>query len=1672
MKYRSILTILLATLLASNVVFTQKPRHQTPPPQNERAKSLIDAGEKLADDRKWNEALEAYKAAIGIDPQNADAYIGLGDAYMATGRSREALDAYKRAVLIDPRSADAQYALGDAYNTLRMHGDAFAPLVKAIQLDPTFAEAHYGIGYAYLSGEQYEKSLNFLKRAVALKPDYDDAHYSLAIAYLHLENQKGLDDERKKLQTLSSALTKKLADEIHKFNPAFDQASSTLVASKEIPTPSTTKPTKPVTSSTPAPEKSRATNESNFEIALWNSIKNSKDPEDFNYYLRKYPNGKYAELARVRLKGVSAVPTQPNPTSAKAQPAQAPPQKSPLIKRATGPRPEPEVMTGHAGRVSALAFSPDERVLASGDYEGAVKLWNAQTGRGLRTLEEKESLTLASPVVEALTFSTDGKLLAAALALLPDEDAGIKETKTEIRIWDVVSGRLMRTLSGINIDVKAIAFSPNNRSLVSGGVSDVVTLWDVTTGRVTRTFSGRARVISSVMFLPDGTKVMSGSWDTAIDLWSIDDSTPATQVQTFPQLASSPLVGPTLDLVGPILNPYAKRLVSVPWAVPHTILIIDSSAGQPIRQLRWEDWTICSVALSMSGKVLASGNNNGDIQMWDIDSGAESFAIRRGLSSELVAISPDNGMFAQVGEEGKSIRLWDTSNETTYSVLTGHGEDITWLTFSPNSSILASSSDDQTIRLWDVKTGDVKVLTGHTDSAGPLTFSPDGTVLASIADNLGNEGEGDVKDNTIKFWNVESGKQIGSLPDPAIPESLSFSPDGSTLVVGHHNGTIALLDATGKTEPRILNAGRGEVGSIAFVSPAMFQSMSLSADETTLVFQLWDLTTGRLLKTTSARATDTDNNEQIFLGNLPFMAMSQQFMAMPVKGNGISLFSRKSVSDVIDPTTQQEIATLYILDNNNWLVTTPDGLFDGSPGAWSAVSWRFNNNTFDTNPVESFFNEFYYPGLLGDILAGKHPQASADITAKDRHQPHLRVSRTDSAAAVSASRDLKVQIDITDAAAGAQDVRLFRNGALVKVWRGDVLNGKSSVSLAVSIPIVAGENKLTAYAFNRDNVKSVDASLSVAGAESLRRKGIAYVVAIGIDEYANPAFNLKYAVADAQDFAAEVKAQQINLNNYDHVETVLLSDHQATKENMMKALSDLASKAQPEDAVIIYFAGHGEALKNRFYLIPYDLGFEGQPKELDKASLDKILSHGISDEELGRAVEALDPGQLLLVIDACHSGQALESEDQRRGPMNSKGLFQLAYDKGMYILAAAQSYQEAQEDNSLGHGLLTYALVDEGLKNHQADKGPRDGSILVREWLNYATSRVPQLRQQQLDAQQKQARTLDRVKSANGDSESDRKAQRPKVFYRRELELHPLIVATTGESAATIRKENELAEWKRIESSMNRRDFEQFLADFADGIHAAAAKAKLNALKEAVPPTSNPTAGSFAPGSAAVPNVTLDAIQSKYNRGLIDEVINDARVFLQQQPDNAKVNMMLGFALLSRQRESEGLAYLDKGFLAGEPVTYNVRRHRFLGPLLQDGSFDIGLDGLIMRYGDEVYSASFNRVSNFEARNYGQSGIGLFIKGRFLNRGGKEENKDFNLFAPTATVRQILQGLTMVPIVSCFNCDGWTNSTVNLFNHLRSVSQTQSPNRPSGNLESTQPDSSNSTMQEQAFNVS
>src|SRR2546423_4446586 len=223
---KSILLI-VCSFLCLSVTSSAQRRGRTPAKSVSKAAGLVDEAEKLAEDKKYPEAIETYKIAIRLDPNYAPVFGGLGDAYFNSGNSDQALAAYKEQVRLAPNEADAQYDLGYFYNAMGRHGEAFAPLVKASSLDPNFAEAFYGIGYAYSRGADFEKSIPFFRSAVRIKPDYGEAYYGLGSALARLGKADLANEVLKKLNTVDPKLARKLEKEIPAALAAADATKTT-----------------------------------------------------------------------------------------------------------------------------------------------------------------------------------------------------------------------------------------------------------------------------------------------------------------------------------------------------------------------------------------------------------------------------------------------------------------------------------------------------------------------------------------------------------------------------------------------------------------------------------------------------------------------------------------------------------------------------------------------------------------------------------------------------------------------------------------------------------------------------------------------------------------------------------------------------------------------------------------------------------------------------------------------------------------------------------------------------------------------------------------------------------------------------------------------------------------------------------------------------------------------------------------------------------------------------------------------------------------------------------------------------------------------------------------------------------------------------------------------------
>ncbi|MCA2916714.1 MAG: hypothetical protein IM445_22495, partial [Microcystis sp. M015S1] len=359
-------------------------------------------------------------------------------------------------------------------------------------------------------------------------------------------------------------------------------------------------------------------------------------------------------------------------------------------------------LEGHDNSVLSVNFSPDGKTLVSGSDDKTIKLWNVETGKEIRTLYGHDNS------VTSVNFSPDGKTLVSG----SDDNT--------IKLWNVETGQEIRTLYGHDSYVSSVNFSPDGKTLVSGSYDKTIKLWDVETGQEIRTLYGHDNFVYSVNFSPDGKTLVSGSNDKTIKLWNVE-------------------------------------------------------TGQEIRTFKGHDSYVYSVNFSPDGKTLVSGSNDKTIKLWNVETGQEIRTLY-GHDSYVwsVNFSPD-GKTLVSGSNDKTIKLWNVETGQEIRTLKGHDSSVYSVNFSPDGKTLVSGSYDKTIKLWDVETGqEIRTLYGHDSYVWSVNFSPDGKTLVSGSD-----------DKTIKLWNVETGQEIRTLKghDSSV-YSVNFSPDGKTLVSG------------------------------------------------------------------------------------------------------------------------------------------------------------------------------------------------------------------------------------------------------------------------------------------------------------------------------------------------------------------------------------------------------------------------------------------------------------------------------------------------------------------------------------------------------------------------------------------------------------------------------------------------------------------------------------------------------------------------------------------------------------------------------------------------------------------------------------------------------------------------------------------------------------------------
>jgi hypothetical protein len=306
------------------------------------------------------------------------------------------------------------------------------------------------------------------------------------------------------------------------------------------------------------------------------------------------------------------------------------------------------------------------------------------------------------------------------------------------------------------------------------------------------------------------------------------------------------------------------------------------------------------------------------------------------------------------------------------------------------------------------------------------------------------------------------------------------------------------------------------------------------------------------------------------------------------------------------------------------------------------------------------------------------------------------------------------------------NLTLYQNGARVLAPGQSRAEGKT-VHRTFTVALVEGRNHLRITASTADGSWESEPAELVLTYERPLAKSRLFLVSVGVNRYADANLNLKYAVRDAEAFAELFRRRGAGL--YEQVRITTLLDDQATRAGIHEVLKKVASQTRPQDTLVLFLAGHGTMVGQRYYFVPHELRRKADMLE------DDIRHQAIPADELSDDLGTARALKRMLILDTCASGGALAVAMKGRSGFALRGAIErLSRTQGIFTIAAASASEEAQEARQLGHGVLSYALLA-GLK--AAEGGPLEGQFVrpsnpegvvdVLEWFSFAAGQVPRL---------------------------------------------------------------------------------------------------------------------------------------------------------------------------------------------------------------------------------------------------------------------------------------------------------------------------------------------------------
>ena len=978
---------------------------------------------------------------------------------------------------------------------------------------------------------------------------------------------------------------------------------------------------------------------------------------------------------------------------------------------------------GHADFIDSVCYSPDGKYIASGSDDKTVKIWEVETGRELRTLRGH------SYDVNSVCYSPDGKYTASS-------------SWDSIKLWEVATGECIKTLSGNN-DNYSLCYSPDGKYIASSS-RDSIKLWEVTTGECIKTFEGHTGFIESICYSPNGKYIVSGSWDKTIKLWDVASG---ECIKAF--------AGHTDRINAVCYSPNGKYIVS--GSEDKTIKLWEAATGECIKTLSGHTSPVYAVAYSLDGKTVASGSFDHIIKIWKVATGECVKTLKAKMVVTSLSYSPDGAYLASSFWDNE-IKLWDIATEECIKTFGGHTNSIYSVCYSPNGKYLATGSADG-VKLWNVTTGEhvkklagqddvvyssdgkyvassssskvvnlsevatgecIKRFEGHTDTIYSVAYSPDGKYIASGS-----------KDKTIKLWKVATGECVKTFEGHTdTVYSVAYSPDGKYVASASEDETINIWEVASGKCIKTLIGHTSYVMSIAY-SPNGKYIASGSLDYT---IKLWEIASGNCVKTLEGHTGPVEYVSYSRDGTYLASGSWDRTIKLWKVATGECIKTLAGHTDLVNSVCYSPDGTYLASGSNDNTIK----FWDASTGTLLATTFCLDGDEWLTYTPEGFFagSEWATKNLVHIVDGMKtvgidqmydslyRPDlVSAKLSGEDISTYAKRVNFASLMQTGSApiTSFLNLDEEITNRDVTIEFAIQNTGGGIGEV--NLLLNGKN-IRLAENVPSKNGETVHFSHIITLQNGKNT--------VELYAKNEAGKVESLHVSKTLNWHGNVKkpnlYVFTVAIN---KYRDRRLQLKYAVPDAEFILKGFSNQKKSLYQNIFtyNLFDDNVTKDGLKSSFEKLGNEIQADdvfvFYIAGHGITYDEDgdyyylPSNFRFTSSEAIQQQGISKNDLTRYLSLIKAGKTLMLMDTCNAGSFLGNNT--RGLSEQTAIDRLTRSTGHATIVASSDDQVAMEGYE-GHGIFTYILV-EGLTGKADTDG--DGFITLQELSIYAEEEVP-----------------------------------------------------------------------------------------------------------------------------------------------------------------------------------------------------------------------------------------------------------------------------------------------------------------------------------------------------------